>query len=164
MKSSNRHFTVRALPRMLALFLASGLPSVALAQNVRGSATGPTTAKGYDHPGQYLTVQDVKPADNMYPVVRLLESLVFTDTGGGIVFNLYTNPQEDVSIGIRHIPAAVPIMAAAGWYVKELIKYPPQFKIGFMTNNPPVYDLLPKAREMLEKNANKASGADALSR
>jgi hypothetical protein len=22
----------------------------------------------------------------------------------GIVFNLYTNPQEDVSIGIRHIP------------------------------------------------------------
>ena len=31
--------------------------------------------------------------------------------------------------------------------VKELIKYPPQFKIGFLSNNPPVYDLLPKARE-----------------
>ena len=29
---------------------------------------------------------------------------IFTDTGGAIVFNLYTNPQEDVSIGIRHIP------------------------------------------------------------
>jgi hypothetical protein len=25
---------------------------------------------------------------------------IFTDTGGAIVFNLYTNPQEDVSIGI----------------------------------------------------------------
>jgi hypothetical protein len=34
------------------------------------SAIGPTTAKGYDHPGQYLQVQDVKPADNMYPVVQ----------------------------------------------------------------------------------------------
>lgn len=42
---------------------------------------------------------------------------VFTDTGGAIVFNLYTNPQEDVSIGIRHIPMAV------------LLQYPPQFKI-----------------------------------
>jgi hypothetical protein len=35
--------------------------------------------------------------------------------------------------------------------VKELIKYPPQFKIGFPFNNPPIYDLLPKAREAIEK-------------
>jgi arylsulfatase len=73
------------------------------------------------------------------------------DTGGAVAFNLYTNPQEDVSIGIRHIPMGVPVMAAAGDYEKELIKYPPQFKIGFVSNNPPVYDLLPKAKEALEK-------------
>ena len=44
--------------------------------------------------------------------------------------------QEDVSIGIRHM---VPVMGTAGWYMKELVKYPPQFKIGFLSNNPPVY-------------------------
>ena len=77
---------------------------------------------------------------------------IFTDSGGGIVFNLYTNPQEDVSVGIRHIPMSVPIIAASGFYLKELIKYPPQFKIGFMSNNPPVYDLLPKIQELHRKN------------
>jgi arylsulfatase len=76
---------------------------------------------------------------------------IFTDSGGGITFNLYTNPQEDVSVGIRHIPMGVPIMTTAAWYMKELIKYPPQFKIGFMSNNPPVYDLLPQMQEMKRK-------------
>jgi hypothetical protein len=47
---------------------------------------------------------------------------------------------------------SVPIMAASGAYMKDLIKYPPQFKIGFMSNNPPVYDLLPKMQEILKKN------------
>lgn len=83
---------------------------------------------------------------------------IFTDSGGGIVFNLYTNPQEDVSVGIRHIPVSVPIMAASAFYLKELIKYPPQqFKIGFMSNNPPVYDLLPKMQE-LHKKATEDQG------
>jgi arylsulfatase len=76
---------------------------------------------------------------------------VATDTGGGVFFNLYTNPQEDVSVGIRHIPMAVPILAAGGWYMKELVKYPPQFKIGNLSNNPPIYDLLPKAKSAIEK-------------
>jgi len=80
---------------------------------------------------------------------------IFTDSGGAITFNLYTNPQEDVSVGIRHIPMGVPIMAASAFYMKELIKYPPQFKIGFMSNNPPVYDLLPKLREMQKENLEK---------
>jgi arylsulfatase len=80
---------------------------------------------------------------------------VFTDTGGGIFFNLYTNPQEDVSVGIRHIPMGVPIMAASASYLKELIKYPPQFKIGFLSNNPPVYDMLPKMQEILKENLEK---------
>lgn len=76
---------------------------------------------------------------------------IATDTGGGVLVNLYTNPQEDVNIGVRHIPMAVPVMGTAGWYAKELIKYPPQFKIGFMSNNPPIYDLIPKAKEAIEK-------------
>ena len=80
---------------------------------------------------------------------------IFTDSGGGIVFNLYTNPQEDVSIGIRHIPLSVPLIAASGAYLKDLVKYPPQFKIGFMSNNPPVYDMLPKMQEILKENLEK---------
>jgi hypothetical protein len=76
---------------------------------------------------------------------------IFTDTGGAIVFNLYTNPQEDESIGIRHIPLAVPLGETAGWYLKELFEYPPQFKIGFMSNNPPVYDVGPEVKEGLRE-------------
>ncbi len=30
----------------------------------------------------------------------------------------------------------VPVMAAAADYMKDLIKYPSQFKIGFISNNP----------------------------
>ena len=51
-----------------------------------------------------------------------------------------------MSIGIRHIPMMVPVADTAGWYLAELFKYPPQFKIGFMSNNPPVYDVLPEAK------------------
>src|SRR5262245_49365342 len=29
---------------------------------------------------------------------------------------------------------AVPVGETAGWYMKELLQYPPQFKIGFMSN------------------------------
>src|SRR5262245_758018 len=76
---------------------------------------------------------------------------IATDTGGVVMVNLYTNPQEDVSVGVRHIPMAVPVIGAAGTYMKELVKYPPNFKIGFLSNNPPVYNLLPKAREAMEK-------------
>jgi arylsulfatase len=82
---------------------------------------------------------------------------IFTDTGGGIVFNLYTNPQEDASIGIRHIPMAVPLGSTAGWYMKELFEYPPQFKIGFLSNNPPLYDLVPEG-EMAAKAWIKKHG------
>jgi hypothetical protein len=70
---------------------------------------------------------------------------IFTDTGGAVIVNLYTNPQEDVSVGVRHIPMAVPLGETAGWYLKELFEYPPQFKIGLMSNNPPPYDVIPEA-------------------
>jgi len=80
---------------------------------------------------------------------------VFTETGGAIMFNLYTDPQEDVSVGVRHIPVTVPVIGAAAFYLKELIKYPPQFKIGFISNNPPVYDLLPKMKDLLEQGTGR---------
>lgn len=76
---------------------------------------------------------------------------IATETGGAMMVNLYTNPQEDVSVGVRHIPMTVPVMGAAGDYMKDLVKYPPQFKIGFLSNNPPAYDMLPKLQEILEK-------------
>ena len=60
-----------------------------------------------------------------------------------------------MSIGIRHIPMGVPVIGAAAAYMKELIKYPPQFKVGFLSNNPPVYDLLPKMQELLRQNMEK---------
>src|SRR5262249_24575839 len=74
---------------------------------------------------------------------------VAVDTGGAGLGSFFTKPQEDESIGIRHIPMIIPTIGAAGDYMKELVKYPPQFKIGFLSNNPPAYDILPKLREMI---------------
>jgi arylsulfatase A-like enzyme len=76
---------------------------------------------------------------------------IAVDTGGVVGINLYTNPKEDVSVGLRHLPMGVPLAGAAGWYMKELVKYPPQFKIGFVNNNPPIYDLIPKVKGAIEK-------------
>jgi hypothetical protein len=50
---------------------------------------------------------------------------------------------------------AVPVMGEAGWYMKELMKYPPQFKIGFASNNPPIYDLAPKLEKAQAEHANE---------
>jgi arylsulfatase len=76
-KSARKHCGVLLASTSLTAALAGAiamatvtLSNVALAQNIRGSATGPTTAAGYDHADQYLHVQDIKPADNMYPVVQ----------------------------------------------------------------------------------------------
>jgi len=80
---------------------------------------------------------------------------IVTETGGGIMVNLYTNPQEDVSVGVRHIPMTVPVIGEVGWYMKELMKYPPQFKIGFASNNPPIYDLAPKLQKAEADRANE---------
>lgn len=74
-----------------------------------------------------------------------------TDTGGVIMINLYTDPQEDVPVGIRHIAMTVPIGSAGGEYIKDLFKYPPQFKVGFYSNNPPLYVLVPEVRELMKK-------------
>ncbi len=71
---------------------------------------------------------------------------IATETGGGVMVNLYTNPQEDESVGIRHLPMAVPVGNGLGAYLLELAKYPPKFQIGFLSNNPPLYDLGPLQR------------------
>ena len=49
--------------------LGASLSSPALAENIRGAATGPTTAPGFSHPDQFMHLKDVKPADNMEPVI-----------------------------------------------------------------------------------------------
>ena len=77
---------------------------------------------------------------------------IVTDTGGVIMVNLYTDPQEDVNVGIRHIPMVAAVGDALEAYMKDLIKYPPRFKVGFLSNNPPAYDILPKVRELMQKN------------
>jgi len=51
--------------------LSLALVGPAMAQsNIRGDATGPTTAPGYSHPEQYMHLKAVKPASNMYPVIQ----------------------------------------------------------------------------------------------
>lgn len=52
-------------------------------------------------------------------------------TAGSLMFNLYTNPQEDDAIGVRHIPMGVPLEAEVDAYMAILKKYPPKEQIGF---------------------------------
>jgi arylsulfatase A-like enzyme len=59
---------------------------------------------------------------------------IVAETGGAIVTNLYTNPQEDESVGIRHIPMAVLLGAEGARYEKVLKKYPISIKVGFSGN------------------------------
>ena len=50
-------------------------------------------------------------------------------TAGSVMFNLYTNPQEDDAVGIRHIPLGVPLMNEMNRYKDVLKKYPPTTQI-----------------------------------
>ena len=60
---------------------------------------------------------------------------IVTETGGATMVNLYTDPQEDVNIGIRHIPATVVLGAEFQRYFDVLKKFPPRLKIGFTGGN-----------------------------
>ncbi|MBO9583942.1 MAG: sulfatase-like hydrolase/transferase [Flavobacterium sp.] len=51
-------------------------------------------------------------------------------SAGSNMFNLYTNPQEDETIGIRHIPMGIPLQAEYLRYLEVLKKYPPKKQIG----------------------------------
>jgi arylsulfatase len=59
---------------------------------------------------------------------------VITQTGGAIICNLYTDPKEEESIGIRHIPMGVPILAETARYDEVLKKFPLRIKVGFTGN------------------------------
>jgi hypothetical protein len=83
---------------------------------------------------------------------------IVTDTGGAVMVNLYLNPQEDVSVGVRHLPMTVPVASTAGWYAGELMKYPPKFNIGFLSNNPPAYDALPEFKDLIQENTKNGIG------
>jgi arylsulfatase A-like enzyme len=83
---------------------------------------------------QYIFTAEIEGAFFKRGDVGGFGGAVVTQTGGGIGINLYTNPQQDVSIGIRHIPMMVPVMHEAGRYFEVLKKYPPNFKVGFIGN------------------------------
>lgn len=59
---------------------------------------------------------------------------MITQTGGVLTTNLYTDPQEDVSVGTRHVPLVTILGAEAGRYQEVLAKYPPRIKVGFGGN------------------------------
>jgi arylsulfatase len=50
-------------------------------------------------------------------------------TAGSIMFNLYTNPQEDDMIGVRHIPLGIPLLTEMQRYQAVLQKFPPSTQI-----------------------------------
>lgn len=54
---------------------------------------------------------------------------IIPETGGVTVVNLYTNPQEDVSVGIRHLPVTIPLGQEASRYAAVLEKYPPRISV-----------------------------------
>jgi arylsulfatase A-like enzyme len=59
---------------------------------------------------------------------------IVTETGGVTMVNLYTDPQEDVNAGIRHIPATVVLGAEFTRYLEVLKQFPPRVKVGFGGN------------------------------
>jgi arylsulfatase A-like enzyme len=50
-------------------------------------------------------------------------------TSGAAMFNLYTNPQEDEMVGIRHIPIGLPVAEEMGRYRAVLKKYPVRVQV-----------------------------------
>ncbi len=56
------------------------------------------------------------------------------NTNAGALFDLYTDPQEQNSLTIRHIPVAIGISAELDRYRAVLKKYPPDQQINFFGN------------------------------
>lgn len=54
---------------------------------------------------------------------------IVQETGGVTMTNLYENPQEDLSVGIRHLPITIPIGEEATRYTQVLAKYPPNISV-----------------------------------
>lgn len=78
-----------------------------------------------------------------HTVVQLQESIftrgstggfsgsIVNETGGVTMTNLYTNPQEDTSVGIRHVPMFTILSDEYKRYMGVLKKYPKNIVIGF---------------------------------
>jgi arylsulfatase A-like enzyme len=91
------------------------------------------TAARIDEFKYHFTVELQKPVFSRGYTGGFSGSMV-TETGGALMTNLYTNPQEDISVGVRHLPLMVPLMSEVSRYRAVLKKYPSQFKIGFDGN------------------------------
>jgi arylsulfatase len=50
-------------------------------------------------------------------------------TSGSLIFNLYTNPQEDDAVGVRHIPMGVPLLDEMNRYHAVLQRFPSRIQI-----------------------------------
>ncbi|MBN9286849.1 MAG: arylsulfatase [Gammaproteobacteria bacterium 39-13] len=55
---------------------------------------------------------------------------IISKAAGLVMFNLYTNPQENDAIGIRHLPMGVPLETEMQRYHEVLKKFPPHIQIG----------------------------------
>ncbi len=53
----------------VTLSIAQENPFTSQPENARGSTTGPTKARGFSHPDQFLHMTPTKIADNMEPVI-----------------------------------------------------------------------------------------------
>ncbi len=60
---------------------------------------------------------------------------IVPETGGTTMVNLYTDPREDVTVGIRHIPATVVLGAEFSRYTDILKRFPARVKVGFEGKN-----------------------------
>ncbi len=80
---------------------------------------------------KYIHAAEMEDAvfQNGYPAG--FTGAIATHLGGATAVNLYTNPREDVSIGIRHIPAIVILGKELLRYKQVLQKYPPRVKVSF---------------------------------
>jgi len=54
---------------------------------------------------------------------------IINENGGAAATNLYTNPGEDISDGVRHLPVMIAIGNEADRYNKVLQKYPPNIQV-----------------------------------
>ena len=63
-------FTFHCAPLVVALLMLGTTATLAPAENPRGASTGPTEAKGYDHPNQFIHMAPKPIAENMEPVIE----------------------------------------------------------------------------------------------
>lgn len=78
---------------------------------------------------KYMTLVDIEDAVNRKGDIGGFSGSI-QKTSGAVTYNLYTNPKEDASVGIRHIPAAMSLMQEMDRYKGVLKKFPAKKQIG----------------------------------